>query len=642
MSAYGRSRAIPNNALVKRISQMKEIVGASNRILEINLSSKQIKDYEIADSERKMYLGGKGLGLKLLFERLRPGIDPLGADNYLAFMMGVLMGTGAPCSGRFAAVTKSPLTGIMLASSCGGPFGMAYKTAGYDGLLITGKSTQPVYLEIDAVAVKFQDASHLWGKQTFDTQQALNIGKKDGALVIGPAGENKVLFANIATGHRFLGRGGMGAVMGAKNLKAIVAHGNAYRIKPQKIDKFRAVCKKATKYIKRNKITGNLYRNYGTNSNTNPCNEAGILPVSNFRCGSDPRAREVSGQTIQRKYNTGYATCKPCTILCGHKGTYPDGSEHHIPEYESVNLLGPNLGIFNPDRITEWNDICCRMGMDTISAGATLSYVMEAGEKRLMETDLKFGSQAGISAALTNMALRRGQGNELANGTRWLSDKYGGKEFAINIKGLEMAAYDPRGAWGQGLAYAVANRGACHLSAYLIALETFFGLLNPFKSYAKAEFTKLFESATCCVNSLHTCHFTMYAYTLEAPLTRYTPDFMLAVLMQYLPQVTTKLVDFSIYADLFTTVTGIPMSTAEFLRAGDRIHVLERYMNTQEGISRKDDTLPDRFLNEGRKGDIQGRTVPLAKMLDKYYKLRGYDANGIPTPETLEHLDIIP
>jgi aldehyde:ferredoxin oxidoreductase len=621
---------------------MKKLVGSSNRVLEIDLGSRHYKELQVTDADRRKYLGGKGLGLKLLFERLQPGIDPLGEDNYLAFMMGVLLGTGAPCSGRFAALTKSPLTGIMLASSCGGPFGMAYKTAGYDGLLITGRSDRPIYLEIDETSVKFQDASGLWGKSTFDTQDALVDNPGTGVLAIGPAGENKVLYANIVTGHRFLGRGGMGAVMGAKHLKAIVAHGKAYKIVPLNKEKFESTKKKATLYINRNKYTGDLYRNYGTNSNTNPCNEAGILPVNNFSRGSDPRAGDVSGQTMQQKYNTSYATCKPCTILCGHKGTHPDGSEHHIPEYESVNLLGPNLGIFDPDQITEWNDICCRMGMDTISAGATLSYVMEAGQKGFIKTDLKFGSPDGISTTLMDIAQLRGAGSELARGTRWLAEKYGGKEFAINVKGLEMAAYDPRGAWGQGLAYAVANRGGCHLSAYLIALETYFGLLNPFKTYAKPQFTRLFESATCGVNSLHTCQFTMYAYNQESPLTRHTPNPILAALMQYLPQVTTKLVDFTIYAEFFEAVTGIKMTAGKFLEAGDRIHVLERYMNTREGISRKDDTLPDRFLKEGRGNDIYRKTVPLEKMLDKYYKIRGYDADGIPTPETLKKLDIVP
>jgi len=621
-------------------SEINKIVGASNRILEIDLKLEQVKELQVTDDDRKLYLGAKGLGLKLLFERLQPGIDPLGEDNYLAFMMGVLMGTGAPCSGRFAALTKSPLTGIMLTSSCGGPFGMAYKTAGYDGLLITGKSAKPIYLEIDNNGVKFKDGAHLWGMDTVETQQALSSDRKTGVLAIGPAGENRVRYANIASGHRFLGRGGMGAVMGAKNLKAIVAHGGTYRILPNDPNKFKTVCKKATKYIKANKYTGDLYRNYGTNANTRPCNEAGLVPVNNFRRGSDKRAEDISGQAMQIKYNTSFDTCKPCTILCGHKGTYPDGSERHLPEYESVNLLGPNLGIFDTDQISEFNDICGRMGLDTISAGVTLAWAMEAGGKGLIKTDLKFGSPEGIADTLLRIAQRKDMGDEFANGTRWLSQKYGGQEFAIQVKGLEMAAYDPRGSWGQGLAYAVANRGACHLSAYLISLEIYFKFLNPFKTYAKAEFTKLFESAFCGVNSLQTCEFTAYAYTMESPLTKYTPGPVLAVMMQYLPRVTTKLVDFSIYSDLFAAVSGIPMSSAEFLAAGDRIHVLERHMNCREGISRKDDTLPDRLLDEGREEDLQKRTVPLEKMLDTYYRLRGYDANGIPTVDTLKRLGI--
>ena len=292
----------------------------------------------------------------------------------------------------------------MLTSSCGGPFGMAYKTAGYDGLLITGKSEKPIVLEIDSNGVKFQDAAHLWGKDTLETQQALSSNRKTGVLAIGPAGENRVRYANIASGHRFLGRGGMGAVMGAKNLKAIVAHGGTYRILPHKPDKFKAVCKKATQYIQANHYTGNLYRNFGTNANTRPCNAAGLIPVNNFRRGSDTRAESISGQTIQKKYSTSFDTCKPCTILCGHKGTYPDGSEHHIPEYESVHLLGPNLGIFDTDRITEFNDICGRMGLDTISSGATLSYIMEAGGKGLIETNLEFGSPEGIADTLLKIA----------------------------------------------------------------------------------------------------------------------------------------------------------------------------------------------------------------------------------------------
>jgi len=619
---------------------MKDISGTSNRVLDINLSSKTANTFLITETDRRMFLGGKGLGLKYLYERLKPGIDPLGAENILAFMMGVLMGTGAPCSGRFAALTKSPLTGILLSSSCGGPFGMALKTAGYDGLLISGKSGEPVYIHIDSKGAEFRDASVLWGKDTQETQNELGLTKHDGALAIGPAGENLVSFANIATGHRFLGRGGMGAVMGSKNLKAVVARGNAFKIVPKDPETFRRVSQKATRFINANSFTGDSYRKYGTSANVNYSNKGGILPIDNFRRGQSDQAAAVSGESMRRKYNTRPSTCQPCTILCGHKGTYADGSVHQIPEYETVGLLGTNLGIYDTDRITEWNNICGRMGMDTISAGGTLAYVMEAGEKGLLPTDLKFGSPEGIGPALEDIAHRRGLGNELANGSRWLARKYGGEEFAIQVKGLEMAAYDPRGSWGQGLAYAVANRGACHLSATIFPLEVVFGFLNPYTTRAKARFVIFFESLYAAVNSLHTCLFTAFAYVLEPPLVKFTPKPLLGLLMQYLPVVAIKLMDFRIFSKLYTAITGIGLSQWELLKIGDRIHVLERWMNTREGISRKDDTLPLRFLKEGRDCDPAGQTVPIEKMVSTYYRLRGYDDNGIPTAGTLNKLAI--
>ena len=619
---------------------MKEIIGTSNRVLEINLTTKEVKEFKITTEDRRMYMGGKGLGLKYLYERMKPGIDPLGQENILAFMMGVYVGTGAPCSSRFSAVTKSPLTGIFAASSCGGPFGIAYKTAGYDGLLVSGKSDSPVYLKIDATAVKFEDASALWGKDTFETQEALSLTKKDGALVIGPAGVNRVLFANIASGHRFFGRGGFGAVMGAKNLKAIIAHGKEYKIIPKNQVLFNKIKKIATKQINNNLFTGVQYRNYGTAANFKFCQKAGIVPVMNFRDGDHERVNEVFGETMQEKYNTRYSTCKPCTILCGHKGTYKDGSTHQIPEYETVALLGPNLGIFDTDVITVWNDLCGKMGIDTISAGTTISYVMEAGEKGLIKTDLKFGSPGGVSEIIENIAYRHGLGDELANGTRWLSEKYGGKEFAIQIKGLEMAGYDPRGSWGQGLSYAVANRGACHVSAVLLAPEVFNELLDPFTTRAKAKFVVFLEALNAAINSLQTCIFTSYAYLLEAVVAKYTPDLLLGFTMQHIPDIALRLMDVSVYSKFFSSITGIKLSPKDMLKAGHRIHTLERYMNTREGISRSDDTLPQRFLKEGRECDLQKRTVPLEKMLLEYYKIRGYDDNGVPMPEVLEKLGI--
>jgi len=587
-----------------------------------------------------MYLGGKGLGLKLLFDRLEPGVDPLGEDNMIAIMPGALAGTGAPCSGRFDAVTKSPLTGIMLSCSCGGPFGMQLKTAGWDGLLIKGQATEPTMLEITTEGVAFRDAGHLWGLDTVATQQQIATDQKAGELVIGTAGENLVRFANVVSGHRFLGRGGMGAVMGSKNLKAIVAFGGEYKILPKQEVAFAKVNKRAKAYIKRMEMTSVTLPKYGTNASVNVCNSVGILPVNNFKDGSHEQAVEVSGERMAEHHETKHHTCKPCSILCGHKGNF-NGKQQPVPEYETVGLLGTNLGVFDSIQIAEWNRICSEVGMDTITAGGTLAWVMEATEKGLVKSNLKFGSPDGVSEALYAIARTEGFGQEMAAGSRALAKKYGGEDFAIQVKGLEIAAYDPRGSFGHGLAYAVSNRGGCHLSAYLVGLEVHFGLLDPFSVKAKPEFTRYFESLNCCVNSMHTCLFTIYPYLFEAPMAKMTPPKVLGFLMQHLPKVALALTDFSIYTGFWSAVTGIAISNKEFLQAGDRIHVLERYMNTREGITTKDDTLPGRMLNEGRTCDPKNRTVPLDKMMDRYYQLRGYDSNGVPTAQTLQQLGIV-
>ena len=617
---------------------MQEILGTSNKILEVNLTSRQVEIYTVEDRERKLYLGAKGLGLKLLFDRLRPGIDPLGPENIIAFMPGVLIGTGAPCSGRFEAIAKSPLTGIMGTASCGGPFGMALKTAGWDGLLIDGRAEKPTYLHISKDGVAFKDAEFLWGQDIPAAQEALN-DKRAGALVIGPAGERLVRFANIASGSRFLGRGGLGAVMGSKNLKAVVAQGGAFKIQPHDSQKLLSIKKRAVAYINRNRTTGYQYRKFGTNANVRPNLKSRILPVNNFSDGWHEMADRISGEVMARKHDFRHHNCKPCVIRCGHKGTF-GGHEMTVPEYETVGLLGTSLGIFDSEQIAQWNRICNRLGMDTITAGSTLAWVMEAAAKGLLKSDLRFGSPEGVAQALESIAYQKGFGMEMAMGSRKLSEIYGGRDFAMQVKGLELAAYDPRGCFGQGLAYAVANRGGCHLSAYMVAQEIFFELLKPNTIRAKAEWVKFFEDLTCCINALQTCQFTMYAYILESALTRYTPKPVLGLLMQYLPSVAIPIADYSIYTDLWKAITGITISGRNFIKAGERIHVLERYMNCREGIRGKDDTLPDRLLKEGRVSDPEKRTVPLDQMLPRYYKLRGYDPDGMPTAETLRRLEI--
>ncbi|MBN1877353.1 MAG: aldehyde ferredoxin oxidoreductase family protein [Anaerolineae bacterium] len=621
---------------------VREVIGTHNRVLEVNLTTREIHKFEVSREDRQLYLGGKGLGLKYLYERLVPGIDPLGPDNVLILMMGVFMGSGAPCSSRFAALTKSPLTGLIASSSCGGPFGLALKTAGYDGLIITGQADTPITLEIDERGAIFHDAEAIWGQDTHTTQAGLGLkrGDQDGALVIGPAGEHQVRYANVMSGSRFLGRAGFGAVMGSKRLKAVIARGQTHKIVPYDPEGFQAAKKKALSYINSNTFTSQVYRQQGTVANLGYCNTGQILPIHNFRDGSDPRAEALTGPVWRERYQSRPHACRTCAILCGHQGTYPDGEKHKIPEYESISLLGPNLEIFDTDVISQWSEHCDALGLDTISAGSTLAYVMEAGERGLITTHLHFGNPEGIAEALDDIAFRRGFGDEMANGTRWLSQKYGGAEFAMHVKGLELPGYDPRGAWGQGLTYAIANRGGCHLPATLFAQEVFFGYLDPHTTRAKAEFVNYLSNLNASVNSLQTCAFTAFAYILEPPLVKYTPMPIIHFCMQYLPNLAIAMLDIRAFTRLYETLTGIRITQKTFLEAGRRINTLERYMNTREGVTRADDTLPARFLTEGRTCDPHGYTVDLDPMLERYYRIAGYTPDGIPTPATLSRLQI--
>ncbi|MCP3928259.1 MAG: aldehyde ferredoxin oxidoreductase family protein [Bacteroidetes bacterium] len=618
------------------MSNRQNINGISKKILEVDLSNESFNIFTVPDIDIKMYLGGKGLGLKMIYDRMKPGIDPLGEENIIAFMTGAFLGTGVSCSSRFNAITKSISTGLMAASSCGGPFGEDLKTAGWDGILIKGKSKNPVFLKVTADGVKFEDAKDLWGKDTVETQEMLE--KKAGKLVIGQAGENLVRVASIASGHRFLGRGGMGAVMGSKNLKAIVAIGKKYKIVPKDQQSFKNLKAKALKYINNNQFT-NAYKEYGVPSHYQYADKYGSLPVNNFTKGRHKDGATISGESIKTKYKTSHSTCKHCTILCGKKGIF-DGKEKRVPEWETLALLGSNLGIFDPAIIARWNELCGQYGMDTISVGNIIGWAMEATEKGIVKSNLKFGTPEGVDEIIRDIGMAKGLGKEMALGVKALSEKYGGKEFAMQVKGLEVPGYDPRGAFGQGLAYAVANRGACHLSAALLFFENNTGLLNPETTKAKATFVKFFETVFNSVNSTSICLFTVAAFTLESPLSKYSPNIMLHLLMQHLPRVAVNLIDTSLYPKLWSAITGIDLSNAEFMKIGDRIHVLERYMNTLEGISKKDDVLPERFLKEGRESDPQKVTVSLEPMLEEYYKLRGFNKNGIPTSKTLSELNI--
>ena len=622
---------------------MKEIIGTSNKYLDINLTDKTWKTHQASQDDLKNYLGGKGLGIKIFYDRLKDklgDLDALGPDNLLIFSNGVLLTTGAPCSARFEVITKSPLTGYMVASSCGGPFGEANKTAGWDGIIISGRAAKPTVIRLDDQEVVFEDAGDLWGAKTHETQERLRLGPKEAAAVIGPAGENKVLFANICSGHRFAGRGGVGAVMGAKNLKAIVARGKEYRCIPMNREKFDKTLKKAKKHIARSPFTKG-YKAFGTNMNTRFGIDCGYSPVRNFKDRFSPKTEAITGEVMAEKYQTRHATCRYCSILCGHKGLYPDGKMRQIPEYETTGLFGSNIENYDTDKIGIWNDIMNDVGMDSISAGGTIAWAMEAGEKGLRKTELSFDNHDNIARILEDIAYRQNEGAELAEGSKRLSEKYGGKDFAIHTKGLEIAAYDPRACWGHGLSYAVHNKGGCHLGSYLVSLEVLMGFMPPQTTMGKASWVVFCEDLFAGINSLQSCLFTAFAIMTEPVIPKYLPKAVLKVATILSPVPSQMMMNWSVYSDFFSAITGIPMNQWQFRKAGERITKLERYMNVRMGQTPSEDTLPDRFTKEAVTRYPVPSVVPIEPMVKQYYRIRKYDPlTAGPKMKDLQRLGI--
>ncbi|MBN2657891.1 MAG: aldehyde ferredoxin oxidoreductase family protein [Spirochaetales bacterium] len=621
---------------------MKTIKGTSNRYLDINLTDSTWSVYHVSHQDLIDFLGAKGIALKIFHDRFsRDGlkaIDPLGPDNLLIYSMGVMLSTGAPCSGRFEVVTKSPLTGLMVGSSCGGYFGEACKTAGWDGVILSGAAPEPTVLRIDSGGASFEPAGALWGQGTHEVQESLNLSPKEGAAVIGPAGENKVLYANICSGHRFAGRGGVGAVMGAKNLKAIVARGKEITYEPARPELFDKTLEKSKKYIHRNGVTKS-YRLYGTNANVRYGIKSGFSPVRNFRDRWHEETEKTSGEAMAERYRTRHSACRHCSVLCGHKGHYPDGKIRQIPEYETIGMFGSNIENFDPDKIGIWNEEMNELGIDTISAGGTMAWAMEAAEKGIRPSELKFGEPENISSLLKDIAYRKGEGAELAEGSKKLSEIYGGTGFAIHVKGIEVAAYDPRASWGHGLGYAVHNKGGCHLGSYLISLEQLMGYMPPHTTMGKAQWVVFMEDMFSAVNSLQVCLFSVFGIMTEPVIPKYLPKFVLNIATITMPKVAMMLMDWSILSEYFMSITGIPLSKWGLIRAGERINKLERWLNVQMGMTPDQDTLPARFTEE-RDTAFKGKNtvVPVKKMVRQYYRLRRYDNTAGPEDREIEKM----
>lgn len=590
------------------------MAGWMGKIAEVDLSSSKARVVELDEDMRDRFVGGRGIGAKIVYDNVPPGTDPLGSANVLVFCVGPLTGTAAPTSGRYSISTKSPLTGTMFDSNSGGFFGPKFKSSGLDALVIRGAAKSPVLIRMDDKEVEILDASKYWGRGVFETTGMINdeFGRAAEVACIGPAGENLVRIASIMNDrHRAAARGGVGAVMGSKKLKAIVAMGSM-RVEVADKEKFLFVVRESNRVFDMHPITSKALPRFGTAVLVNLMNELGVLPAENFRSTFHPEAENLSGEAITKNILVRPKSCYGCKIMCG-RSTKVGGVEGEGPEYETVFALGSCCLVWDLEKVTLANYACNDMGVDTMSMGVTIACAMELSERGVLPERIKWGDGDMVIELVHKTALREGLGNDLAEGSMRLASKYGLPALAMHSKGLEMPAYDPRGAKGQGLAYATSNRGACHLRSYMIGLEIL-GIprrIDRFSTVNKAGLVISQQNLYAGMDTLVACRFTGYG------------------------------LDEDYYSRMLTAATGITYTGEDLMTVGERIWNLERLFNVREGFGRKDDTLPDRLLKEPLTvGPTRGQVVELEPMLDEYYRFRGWDQEGRPTERTLERLGL--
>lgn len=595
----------------------------TGRLLRVNLSAGKIGTEPIAESLWRTFLGGRGLGTKLLMDEMDPRADALGPANPLIFATGPLTGTFAPTAGRYMVITKSPLTGAVACSNSGGYWGPALRYAGYDLLLIEGAASKPVYLWIHDDRVEIRDARHLWGKSVHETEDALLEETHPDAKVasIGPAGENLSRLACVMNDKgRAAGRSGVGAVMGAKKLKAVVAYGTKGLsiVRPQE---FRQSARAAIEAVARSPVGSGLTM-LGTAGTVSYMNTVGILPTRNFQEGVFEHAGAVNGERVRADFMTRNRGCHSCTINCGRvtkiTGRGELNGQGEGPEYETIFGLGTDCGVGDLAAITKANYLCNELGLDTMEAGATIATAMELVQRGYIPDsdvgfELRFGDAQALLRLTEGMAYRRGFGAVLAEGGYRVAEKYGHPELFMGSKKQAFAAYDPRGSVGMGLGYATSNRGACHLRGYSVSIEHFGSpvKLDPFTTEDKAMWLIRLQDQTAFVDASGVCLFSTMAMG---------PERLCA---------------------LVSEACGFELDSTGAQQIGERIWNLERLFNQAAGLGRADDALPPRMLREPlTKAMAAGHVVPLEQMLDEYYQLRGWDPAGRPTAERLAQLSL--
>jgi len=581
----------------------------TGKILRVNLSTGKSTTEPLNEEWAREYLGGKGLSIKYLYEELKPGLDPLSENNKLILMTGPLTGTIVPNTGKLSVAAKSPATGTILDCSIGGHFAPELKYAGYDAVIIEGKAKSPVYLYIEDDKVELRSAAELWGKGAHETEHIITETLGDFiTMAIGQAGENLLPMACISSElYRQAGRGGIGAVMGSKNLKAVSVRGTG-GIKVPDIRKFSAALNK----IKREDTMSddNIWAyTDGTPNIVDLSQDAGILPTRNFQDGTFEDYDKIHSEAVKGVLKAKKA-CFACPLGCGNyveKGkTMVEG-----PEYETLALCGSNCGIGDLEAVIEFNRLCDDYGLDTISAGNTVAFAMEMTEKGIHDFGVRFGEAAMYLEMPGLIAKKEGVGAELSRGVSALADKYGGKEFAMAVKKLEIPGYEPRGSWSMGLAYGTADRGACHLRAWPAA-EDAFGDIDPLTIDGKAKMVIDMQDDNSVKFSAIFCDF--WALSTER------------------------------MAEILSLALEREITAEELTVIGERVYNLARLFNEREGFDRKDDYLPERIYTEKLStGFTKGKLLPreeYEKMLSEYYQLRGWDEKGLITEAKKKELDL--
>ncbi len=598
------------------------MAGWIGTILRVNLTEGTIKKEALDMEAAKKFLGCRGLGVYYYTKEVEPGVDALGPKNNLIFATGALTGTMGTSTGRYEVISRAPLTGTLAASNSGGYWGPELKYAGYDMIILEGQSEKPVYLDIYNSRVTLKDASDLWGLDVPKTTAAI-LSKSDPdtkVACIGPAGENQVLMAAIMNDeHRAAGRSGVGAVMGSKKLKAIAVRGtNGVKIGDK--EKFLKAVRDSRKLLFDNGVTSAGLPIYGTNVLVNILNSVGSLPTRNFRESYFETADKIGGESLTAERLHRNKACASCVIGCG-RVAWSEGKfagEGEGPEYETAWSFGSDCGIDDLDLVNKANFMCNELGLDTITMGATIAAAMELYEmgvlsKEAAGCELKFGNSEAVVALVEATAYRKGFGDELAEGSYRLADKYGHVEVSMTCKKQEMPAYDPRGIQGIGLNYATSNRGGCHVRGYTISPEVL-GLpekLDQQSIKEKPVWVKAFQDLTSAVDSAGMCLFTTFA--LGAP----------AIAAQ------------------ISGATGVDYTPEDIAAVGERVYNMERMYNINVGFTKADDTLPDRMLHEPiPSGPMKGHVSRLDEMLPEYYAARGWDENGVPTEAKLQELGL--